>query len=83
MQFASFAQPNAMRRVGGTLFEGGTPETPPPGTVRVEQGYREGSNVQAVQEMVSMMLGLRFYESAEKAMRAISEAIALNTRTQQ
>jgi flagellar basal body rod protein FlgG len=48
----------------------------------VEQGYREGSNVQAVQEMVSMMLGMRFYEAAEKAMRALSDAVAQNTRTQ-
>ena len=82
LQFASFARPDSLRRVGGTLFEGDTPQAPRPGTVRVEQGYREGSNVQAVQEMVSMMLGLRFYEAAEKAMRALSDAVAQNTRTQ-
>jgi flagellar basal body rod protein FlgG len=82
LDFATFARPDTLRRVGGTLFEGGGPETPPPGTVRVEQGYREGSNVQPVQEMVSMMLGMRFYEAAEKAMRAISDAVAQNTRTQ-
>ena len=82
LDLASFSRPDELQRVGGTLFEGGARETPAPGSVRVEQGYREGSNVQAVQEMISMMLGMRYYESAEKAVRAISDAISLNTRPQ-
>ena len=83
VQVATFARPEALRRVGTTLFQGDGPQSPPPGTVRVEQGFREGSNVQPVQEMVAMMLGLRHYEAAEKAMRALSDAIAQNTRMQQ
>jgi flagellar basal body rod protein FlgG len=80
---ATFDRPEAMRRVGTTLFEADNPQTPSPGDARVEQGYREGSNVQAVQEMVGMMLGMRHYEAAEKALRAISDAISQNTRVQQ
>ena len=30
-----------------------------------------------------MMIGMRYYEAAERAMRTISEAIAQNTRGQQ
>jgi flagellar basal-body rod protein FlgF len=80
LRLANFANPQTLRRVGSTLFEGDAPETPPPNTVRIDQGYREGSNVEPVQEMVSMMLGMRFYEAAGKAMQAISDAIAQNTR---
>lgn len=82
IRLATFDRPDALRRVGGTLFEGDAPKTPPPGAVQIQQGYREGSNVQAVQEMISMMLGMRFYEAAEKAMRALSDAVSQNTRIQ-
>jgi flagellar basal-body rod protein FlgF len=82
LQLASFDDPTTLRRVGPTLFEGPAPRTPPAGAVRVEQGFRESSNVQPVQEMVSMMMGLRFYEAAQKAMQTMSDAIAQNTRPQ-
>jgi flagellar basal body rod protein FlgG len=80
---ANFDGPAALRRVGPTLFEGDAPQTPPPNSVRVDQGFREGSNVQPVQEMVSMMLGMRFYEAAGKVMQALSDAVSQNTRPQQ
>jgi flagellar basal body rod protein FlgG len=83
VQVATFANPEAMRRVGSTLFTADDPQTPPPGTVRVFQGYREGSNVQPVQEMVTMMLGMRYYQAAEKALSALSDAVAQDTRSQQ
>jgi len=82
LQMVNFGRPLELRRIGSTLFEGGAPEAPRPDSFRIEQGFRESSNVQPVQEMVSMILGMRFYEAAEKSMRAISEAIALNTRPQ-
>jgi flagellar basal body rod protein FlgG len=80
LELASFAQPESMRRVGTTLFEGDAPQPPAAGSVRVEQGYREGSNVQPVKEMVSMVMGMRYYEAAAKAMQAMSDAVAQNTR---
>jgi flagellar basal-body rod protein FlgF len=82
LQLASFANADGLRRVGPTLFEGTDPQTPTPDSVRVEQGYRESANVQPVQEMVSMMVGMRFYEAAQKAMQAMSDAVAQNTRPQ-
>lgn len=83
LRLATFERPETMRRVGATLFEADNPQTPPAGALRIEQGYREGSNVQPVQEMVSMMLGMRYYEAAERAMRSLSDAISQNTRSQQ
>jgi len=82
LELAQFSDPNQLQRAGPTLFDGATPRTPEAGTVQVNQGYREGSNVQVVQEMISMMLGMRQYEAAERAMRAMSEAVAQNTRPQ-
>jgi flagellar basal-body rod protein FlgF len=83
LRLASFDRPEEMRRVGTTMFAADDPKTPPPGEVRVEQGYREGSNVQPVKEMVAMVLGMRYYQAAEKAMSALSDAVAQNTRSQQ
>lgn len=82
LELASFPQTETMQRVGPTLFQAPNPQTPAPGSYRVEQGYKEGSNVQAVHEMVSMMVGMRYYEAAQRSMRSISEAVAQNTRTQ-
>jgi flagellar basal body rod protein FlgG len=46
----------------------------------VLQGYREQSNVQPVREMVNMLTALRTIEANDRALRALSEAIALATR---
>ncbi len=82
LPLATFSDPQTLRRVGPTLFEGGSPQPPGLNTVQVEQGAREGSNVQPVQEMVAMMMGMRFYEAAGKAMQALSDAISQNTKPQ-
>ncbi len=82
IQLARIPNPRlVLRRVGDTLFQG----PPPPvqqdlGDVRVEQGYREGSNVQVVREMVQMLSGMRYYEASERALRTLSEAESQNTR---
>lgn len=82
LQLIPIKNPIGMRRVGTTLFEGaatplGQPEI---GSVGVEQGFLEGSNVQVVTEMVNMIAGLRHYEAAQRALRSISEVVALGTR---
>jgi flagellar basal-body rod protein FlgF len=82
LQLAQFDDPKTLRRVGTTLFEGANPRAPAPGAVQVEQGFREGSNVQVVNEMVGMMIGMRQYEAAEKAMRALTDAVGQYTRPQ-
>ncbi len=82
LQLARVANPRlVLRRVGDTLFQG--PPPPPQldlGDVRVEQGFREGSNVQVVRQMVQMLSGMRYYEASERALRTLSESAAQNTR---
>ena len=83
MEESDWACPVSCPETGGvvTLFEGDAPQAPP-ASVRVDQGYREGSNVQAVQEMVSMMLGMRHYEAACKVLQTISDSVSQLTRSQ-
>jgi flagellar basal-body rod protein FlgF len=82
LQLAEFPDGAGLRRAGTTLFEGPAPQPPRPGTFKVEQGYREGSNVQVVNEMVNMISGMRYYEAAEKAPKALEDAVSLNTKPQ-
>jgi len=83
LRVVTFANPQTLRRVGATLFNGQAPQTVAPGAVHFEQGYREGSNVQVVNEMIAMILGMRQYEAADRAMRTLSESMGLNTKPQQ
>jgi len=47
---------------------------------RVVQGFREGSNVNPADAMVRMIIGNRYYEAAQRALRTIAESVQLNTR---
>ena len=53
-----------------------------PGTVHVQQGYLEQPNQNIVHDMVDMLNGMRHYEAAQRALRSLSDSIALNTRPQ-
>jgi flagellar basal-body rod protein FlgF len=83
LQLAEFPDPNVLERTGSTLFQGAGGRQPSPGSFRVEQGYHEGSNVEIVNEMVSMITGMRYYEAAEKALRSLGDVVALDTNPQQ
>jgi flagellar basal body rod protein FlgG len=80
LSVVTFQNPNDLRRVGTTYFDA------PPGAARlttgveVRQGYRENSNTTVVHEMVQMIAGLRQFEAAQRALRSLGDAIALNTR---
>ena len=82
LQLAEFKDPSGLQRVGSTLFEGPQGQAPAPGSYQVDQGYREGSNVKVVNEMVSMLTGMRFYEAAERAIRALGDVVSLSTKPQ-
>jgi flagellar basal-body rod protein FlgF len=75
IQLASFANPNLLQRVGSTLFSAPQGVSPQISTAWIRQGYREGSNVNVVNEMVQMIAGMRQYEAAGKAMRSLSDAM--------
>ncbi len=81
IRIARFEDPDLLVRAGTSLFESGsaTPEDVDPYLL---QGSRELSNVSAINEMVRMIQGMRFYEAAQKALTTIDEAVSQNTDPQ-
>jgi flagellar basal body rod protein FlgG len=80
IRMVRFTNPERLTAAGPTLYTA-EPEaglTAAPG--RLLSGYREGSNVQPADAMVRLILGTRYYEAAQRSLRAISESIQLNTR---
>lgn len=75
LRLVSFADPGKLVRAGTTLFQAPDGVQPQAFAGSVRQGYREGSNVQVVSEMVQMIAGMRQYEAAAKAMRSLSDAM--------
>lgn len=83
LQLARFQNPNALVPVGTTLFAAPAGVAAQgAGTARLVQGYREQSNVQPVNEMVSLIANMRHMEASQRVLRSISEALQLNTRPQ-
>ncbi len=74
LRLVSFADASQLTRAGTTLFEAPRGVEPGTSTASIRQGYREGSNVQVVHEMVQMIAGMRQYEAAAKALRSLSDA---------
>ncbi|MCX7012121.1 MAG: flagellar hook-basal body complex protein, partial [Candidatus Sumerlaeota bacterium] len=76
IQLANFVNPAGLRAVGSNLFEetpsSGTATTGTPGQTgigTVRQGILEMSNVNMVDELVSMIIGQRAYEINSKAIQ--------------
>lgn len=82
LQLARFPDASVLQPVGTTLFEARPGAAPQASTGVIRQGYREASNVQVVTEMVSMIAIARHHEAAQRALRAISEAVEQHTRPQ-
>ena len=78
-ELVRFADNRQLVPAGTTTFEAppGAAMRPFEGTVA--QGARESSNVLAVDELIRLMGGLRYFEAAQRALRSISEAVQQNT----
>lgn len=79
---ARFANPAGLRSMGGNLYEetaaSGTPELGKPGEQgfgRTIQGYIENSNVNIVEEMVSLIVAQRAYEINSKSIQTSDEML--------
>ncbi|WJF90794.1 flagellar basal-body rod protein FlgG [Paraburkholderia bonniea] len=77
LQLASFANPAGLRAIGDNLYletvASGNPNEGEPGIGalgKIKQGALEGSNVQAVEEMVEMIAAQRTYEMNTKVLTA-------------
>lgn len=75
-----FANPQALTAAGPTLYTAPPEAGVAPAPGRVLQGYREGSNVQPADAMVRLIIGARYYDAAQRALRSMSESLQLNTR---
>ncbi|WP_153099496.1 flagellar basal-body rod protein FlgG [Paraburkholderia hayleyella] len=77
LQLANFANPAGLRAIGDNLYletvASGNPSEGEPGVGplgKIKQGALEGSNVQAVEEMVEMIAAQRTYEMNTKVLTA-------------
>ena len=81
LKLVRFENNEALKQVGTTLFSAddavisGEP-------VIVLQGMREQSNVQPVDELVSMIVAMRYHEAAQKTLKSIDDAIHQQTNPQ-
>ena len=82
LKLVRFTDPQQLEAAGTTLFSAPSSAQPEAAKATVQQGYREGSNVQIVNEMVSMITGMRHYEALQHTIRALSDAMQQQTRPQ-
>jgi flagellar basal-body rod protein FlgF len=82
IRLVRFGDNRRLQAVGPSQFS--APEDQPPIEVagRVLQGYREGSNVNPAEAMVSLVIGSRYYDAAQRVLRTIAESVQQNTRPQ-
>lgn len=82
LQTANFINPPGLESLGGNLYAetvaSGAPQTGAPGTNSlgtIEQGFLETSNVNAVEELVSMIQTQRAYELNSKAIQTTDQML--------
>lgn len=80
LRVVRFTNPQQLTAAGPTLYTAPPDAGPTAAPGRVLQGFREGSNVQPADAMVRLIIGARYYDAAQRALRAISESLQLNTR---
>jgi flagellar basal-body rod protein FlgF len=83
IRLVKFANTGELTAAGPTLYSAPANAGLQTVTGRVLQGHRESSNIEPAETMVRMILGSRYYDAAQRSLRAISEALQLNTRPTQ
>lgn len=83
LQLATFVNPAGLDPLGGNLFaetaSSGTPSAAAPGASghgTLRQGFLEGSNVNVVEELVSMIATQRAYEMNSKSIQTSDQMLA-------
>jgi flagellar basal body rod protein FlgG len=80
LRVVRFRDPTQLRPAGTALFQAPPEAGEQPSQAAVQQGYREGSNVAFASAMVTMISDLRHFEASQRALRTISDSVALVTR---
>ena len=70
---------DALERLDGATFDG-SGLTLAKSDAQIRQGFLEGSNVDAVAEMVDLMSHVRLFESQQKALRTADDTLGAVTR---
>lgn len=83
IQLARFSNPEGLKKLGGNLYAATDASGPEvlanpaeQGMGQIRQGYLEGSNVEVVTEMVSLITAQRAYEVNSRAIRAGDEMLS-------
>ncbi len=79
VQVLAVDEPRQLVRLDGATFDAAGLAARP-AEARIRQGFLEGSNVDAVQEMVDLMAHVRLFESQQKALRATDETLGAVTQ---
>lgn len=75
LQIVQFADNQQLQPAGPTLFFAGDAEPLPAPDVVVQQGARELANVHATDALVKMLIGSRHHESAQRALKSMSDTL--------
>ena len=82
LETVAFEDNAALEPVGTTLFAPSDSAVIADTPVAVLQGMREQSNVQPVDELVSMIVALRYHEAAKNTLKTIDDAVQQQTDPQ-
>jgi flagellar basal-body rod protein FlgF len=80
IKLTQFANAQKLVSVGPSLFEAPPAAEAKPADGGVRQGYLEAANVSPANAMVDLIESGRYFEMAQRALRALSDSVQLNTR---
>jgi flagellar basal-body rod protein FlgG len=75
LKVVAFADPSRLQKAGASLFTAPADLQPTDSQATVRQGFLEGSNVNAIEQMVAMITGLRAFEANQRAITAQDETL--------
>lgn len=82
LQLVRFENNQGLKQVGTTLFAAESTAVTSDEPVTVMQGVREQSNVQPVDELVAMIVAMRYHEASQRTLKSLDNAIQLQTNPQ-
>ncbi len=80
LSMVNFDDPNLLESDSQIYFNIGQATLEPPTDASAVQGFRELSNAHPVTELISLIIGSRGFEAAQRAIRTISDSIQENIR---
>ena len=74
LKVVAFDKPGMLQQAGGSTYAGDAAQPRAARAYAVHQGFVEGSNVEAVSEMVRMMSTFRDYQACARSLRSIEDS---------